>query len=196
MKNNLTTMVLLALFIAIEAIFCFTPLGSLPLGPGIVATLSHIPPLVAALVLGKKNGAFMGAVFGICSLIVWSTSLLASPSAFAFTPIAPNGNLWSLVICLLPRILFPIVAVWLYELLSKKCNRAVSAGIAGGIGTFFHSFLVLSLLYVCFKGHETVGTSYLTVLLLWGGINAVMEILVGAIACAALVPALHKLKRS
>ncbi len=193
--KSLTTMVLLALFLAIEIIFCFTPLGSLPLGPGIVATLSHIPPLVAALLLGYRNGLFMGGVFGVCSLIVWSTSLLASPSAFAFTPIAPNGNVWSLVICLVPRILFPAVALWLYQLMNKKCNRAVSAAIAGGIGTFFHSFLVLSLIYLCFRGHETVGTSYLNVLLLWGGINAVMEILVGAVVCAGLVPPLHKINK-
>ena len=194
MKKNLTTMILLALFVAIEIIFCFTPLGSLPLGPGIVATLSYIPPLVAALILGYRSGCFMGGVFGVCSLVVWSTSLLASPSAFAFTPLAPNGNVFSLVICLLPRILFPLVAVWLYQLLSKKMNRAVSAGIAGGIATLFHSFLVLSMIYLCFRGQEIVGSSYLTLLLAWGGVNAIMEILVGAVVCAGLVPPLHKMR--
>ncbi len=41
-KLSIRTMTLLAIFTAIEVIFCFTPLGSLPLGPGIVATLAHI----------------------------------------------------------------------------------------------------------------------------------------------------------
>ena len=194
-REKINTMILLALFIAIEVIFCFTPLGSLSLGPGILATLSHIPPLVAVFILGRRNGVFMGLVFGICSLIVWSTSLLASPSAFAFTPLAPNGNVWSLVICLLPRILFPLFAGLIYDLLANKCNKAVSAGVAGAVGTLLHSLMVLSLLYVCFRGHETVGDSYLNVLLLWGGVNAVMEILVGAVASAGIVPVLAKIKR-
>ena len=45
-------LVLFAVILAIEAIVCFTPLGSLPaLGP-IVATLAMIPVTIAGILMG------------------------------------------------------------------------------------------------------------------------------------------------
>ena len=85
----------MSLFTAIEVLFCFTVLGSIPISPGIVATLAHIPAIIVALTLGKRAGAFIGAVMGICSLIVW-TFMPPNPAvAFAFSPFVPNGNVWS-----------------------------------------------------------------------------------------------------
>ena len=191
-REKLNTLVILTLFIAIEAIFAFTALGSIPLGPGIVATLAHIPPLVAALILGYREGFIMGGVMGVFSLIVFSTSLLASPTAFAFTPIAPNGNFWSLVICIVPRILLPVIGVLCYRLCKKKCNSAVSAGIAGGVASFLHSLMVLSLIYICFHGHAAVGNDYVNMLVLWGGLNAVFEIILAAVVCAGIIPVIEK----
>ncbi len=191
-RERINTSVILALFVAIEAIFAFTALGSIPLGPGIVATLAHIPPLVAALILGYREGLLMGGVMGVFSLVVFSTSLLGSPSAFAFTPMAPNGNFWSLVICLLPRILFPAIGVFCYRLCKKKLNAAISAGIAGGVASLMHSLMVLSLIYVCFHGHAAVGNDYITLLILWGGLNAVIEILIAAVVCAGIIPVVEK----
>lgn len=70
MRNEKTkNIVTLSLLTAIEIIFAFTVLGSIPLGPGIVATLAHIPPIIAATLLGKKQGFYMGCVFGFLSLI-------------------------------------------------------------------------------------------------------------------------------
>ena len=57
----------IALFTSIELIFCFTVLGSIPISPGIVATLAHIPAIIVALTLGKKPAAFRGTVMGISS---------------------------------------------------------------------------------------------------------------------------------
>ncbi len=192
-SERLNTVVILALFIAIEAIFAFTALGSIPMGPGIVATLAHIPPLIAALVLGYKKGLFMGGVMGVFSLIVFSTSLLASPSAFAFTPIAPNGNFLSLVICVVPRILFPAIGVFCYSLCRKKMNASLSAGIAGAVASLMHSFMVLSLIYICFYGHTAVGKDYVALMITWGGVNAVLEIVIAAVVCAGIVPVMEKI---
>ncbi len=191
-REQINTSVILALFVAIEAIFAFTALGSIPLGPGIVATLAHIPPLVAALILGYREGLIMGGVMGVFSLVVFSTSLLGSPSAFAFTPIAPNGNFWSLVICLVPRILFPAIGVFCYRFCRKKLNSGFSAGIAGCVASLMHSLMVLSLIYICFYGHTAVGNDYVTLLVLWGGLNAVLEILIAAIVCAGIIPVVER----
>ena len=54
--------------VAIEAIFCFTPLGSIPIGP-IVATLAMIPVIIASLTFGKNIGMLLGFVIHFQSLL-------------------------------------------------------------------------------------------------------------------------------
>ena len=68
-KNNLLRMVQFAMLLGIEAVFCFTVLGSLPIGP-MVATLAMLPVIVAALLLGTGAGAAMGFFAGLFSFIV------------------------------------------------------------------------------------------------------------------------------
>ena len=195
-KENIKNLVILALLTAIEVIFAFTVLGSIPIGPGIVATLAHIPPIIAATLLGKKEGLYMGFVFGVLSLIWWSFIGVAQPAAFAFTPLAANGSFWSLVICLVPRIVYPVITAiiydWLYKLTNKKTS--IAAAVSAALGTIIHSFLVFLLLYIFYNQHETVGHNFLNVIIAWGGINAVMEIIVATVITGALVPALKKVK--
>jgi uncharacterized membrane protein len=185
----------MSLFTAIELLFCFTALGSIPLGPGIVATLAHIPAIIVALTLGKKAAAFMGTIMGISSLIVWTFMPPNAAIAFAFSPFMPNGNVWSLVICLLPRIIFPVVVAWLFEILKKRSKLVLSATLAAAVGTFIHSFLVLSGIYVAFSGNPAVGGNYTTFLVLWGGLNAIIEIVTAAIVAGAVIVPLSKVNR-
>ncbi|MGI5848851.1 MAG: ECF transporter S component [Christensenellales bacterium] len=192
MKNKTLFWVQMALFTAIELLFCFTVLGSLPISPGIVATLAHIPALIVALTLGKKAGAFIGAVMGLSALIIW-TSMPPNPLvAFAFSPFVPNGNIWSLLICVVPRIIFPVFAAWLFEMLKRRRGLVLSACIAAAAGTFVHSLLVLSGIYLAFHGNETVGGSYTTFLVAWGGLNAIIEIVIAAIVAGAVIVPLKK----
>ncbi|OQA89420.1 MAG: hypothetical protein BWY26_01705 [Elusimicrobia bacterium ADurb.Bin231] len=82
-----------SLLLAIEAIVCFTPLGSLPaLGP-IVATLSHIPVILTAVLLGTAAGAAMGFMFGLFSFIVWTFTPPSPIIAFVFTPFYSLGEM-------------------------------------------------------------------------------------------------------
>lgn len=76
-----------ALLLAIELIFCFTPLGSIPIVPGlVVATLAMVPVVITAILLGTGAGAAMGFVAGLCSFLVWSF-ITPAPTSFVFTPI-------------------------------------------------------------------------------------------------------------
>lgn len=60
-KDSVRFFIQFALLAAIEAVFCFTPLGSLPaIGP-IVATLAMIPVIITSILLGTKAGTLMGA---------------------------------------------------------------------------------------------------------------------------------------
>lgn len=197
MRNEKTkNIVTLSLLMAIEIIFAFTVLGSIPLGPGIVATLAHIPPIIAATLLGKKQGFYMGCVFGFLSLIYWSFIGVASPAAFAFTPLAQNGNFWSVVICLVPRMVYPVITALVYEALMKKSNgkKSLCASVSAALGTVIHSFLVFLLLYLFFNSNETVGHNFLNVIIAWGGINALMEVIVAAVVSGALIPVLSRTK--
>lgn len=195
MKNKTLFWVQMSLFTAIELLFCFTVLGSLPLGPGIVATLAHIPALIVALTLGKKAGAFIGVVMGICSLIVWTFMPPNPLAAFAFTPFAPNGNIWSFFISVVPRMIFPVVAAWLFEKIRNKVSLVLSASLAAGLGTLVHSLLVLSGIYVAFHGHEVVGGNYTAFLVAWGGLNAVIEIVIAIVIAGAVIVPLARVNK-
>ena len=67
-KKDTRYMVTLALMAAIVILLANTPLGMIQL-PIIKATTVHIPVIIGSIVLGPMAGAFLGAVFGICSSI-------------------------------------------------------------------------------------------------------------------------------
>ena len=138
-----------AILLAIEAVFCFTPLGSIPVGP-IVATLAMIPVVIAACLLGVKAGALLGGFAGLFSFIVWTFMPPNPITAFAFTPAYPPGNFWSLVVCFVPRILAGLLAglvatakfppkadVWRYVLSGVTCSLTNTVLVLGGIWLFF-----------------------------------------------------------
>ncbi len=142
----------MAILLAIEAVVCFTPLGSLPtLGP-VVATLSHVPVILTAILLGPAAGSLMGFAFGLFSFLVW-TFTPPLPIAFVFTPFYSlgelHGNAWSLVICFVPRILIGLVAGLVFRLFEKK-NAYFAAGLAGALGTLTNTLLVFGGIWLFF----------------------------------------------
>ncbi len=69
-RNNLIySMTIMALFIAIMAIFAFTPAGSIFQGAGFSITLLGVPLTIIACLYGPLMGAFAGAVWGSFALI-------------------------------------------------------------------------------------------------------------------------------
>jgi uncharacterized membrane protein len=156
-RNKTLSLVQFGALLAIEAIFCFTPLGSLPaIGP-IVATLAMVPVIITALLLGTKAGTIMGACAGLFSFLVWTFTPPSPVVAFVFTPFYSlgefRGNLGSILICFVPRILTGTVAGTVYHKLSGKLPQkdilcfSISAilgsltntiGVLGGIWLFFN----------------------------------------------------------
>lgn len=196
-KTHTRRLVQLALFTALELIFCFTPLGSIPITPGIVVTLAHIPALIAAIALGYKAATFIGAVMGISSLIVWSFMPPNPATAFVFSPFTSlgetKGNFMSLVICIVPRVLFPILAVFLYRLFKKKMRLSLAAGLSSAIATLAHTVMVLGLIYLSFHNYPGIGNSFIPFIIAWAGVNAIVEIISAAIVSAALAVPLSKI---
>ncbi|MDL2219392.1 ECF transporter S component [Ruminococcaceae bacterium OttesenSCG-928-O06] len=134
-----------SIMLAIEAVFCFTPLGSLPaLGP-IVMTMAHIPVIFTAILLGTGAGTLMGAFAGLFSFIVWTFMPPNPMIAFAFTPVFPPGNAFSLLITFVPRILVGTVSGLIYHRCKKigKNKEWLWAGIAAVLGTAMNTAGVL-----------------------------------------------------
>lgn len=191
------------MLLAIEAVVCFTPLGSVPVGP-IVATLAHVPVIITAILLGTGAGAAMGAFAGLFSLLVWT--FIPPPTsiamAFIFTPFysigTQHGNVWSLVICFVPRILIGVVAGACFSLLTRmKWKSGFVYGLSGALGSLVNTFGVLGGIYVFF-GHSyatVLGKSFDVILGVIGSIiltNGIPEAIIGGVAAFAVCRPLQK----
>lgn len=147
-------LVLTAMFTAIIIAMAFVPyLGYIPLG-FMNATIIHIPVIIGAIVLGPKRGAFLGGVFGITSMI--NNTFNPNLTSFVFSPFYSmgdmHGNIWSIVICLVPRILVGVVAYYVYRLVSrlvksKKSGNVAALACAGVAGALTNTLLVMNGIY-------------------------------------------------
>ena len=181
--NNTKTfnMVMTALFIAIIAVMTFIPnVGYINLIV-IKATLLHVPVIVGSIVLGPKNGAVLGAAFGITSLI--KNTLEPSLLSFAFSPFYSvgevGGNGWSVVIALVPRILVGVIPYFVYKGIEKllkdfKKRRLIAIPIAAAVGAFTNTLLVMNLIYFCFREEFAAAQNI--------ALEAVYDVILGIIA--------------
>ena len=201
-KEKTRGMVQLALFSAIILILAFTPfLGYIPLG-FTRATIIHIPVIVASVMLGPKKGAFLGALFGLTSLI--NNTVNPTVTSFVFSPFynvgGVSGNWLSLVICFVPRILVGVVPYYVYKWVrslfhKRKDAQTVPLICAGIAGALTNTLLVMNMIFLFFqrdyaaankKAPEALYTFILSVI----GINGVPEAIVAAVLTLAICKAL------
>ncbi|MBR0081305.1 MAG: ECF transporter S component [Clostridia bacterium] len=207
-RDRIKRLTELAVLVALEAIIAFTPLGTIQIGP-IAATLGHIPVIVAAVVLGTAEGAFMGFVFGLLSFLYWTFVQPANPTAFMFTPFCQLGEIsgsgWSLLICFVPRILIGVVAGEVCRLVKRMQGRdGLAYALAGAAGSAVTTVLVLGLTYLLigrqyvaavFAGGTAPENAMAWLLSVIGTVvltNGIPELVIGALAAVgvgyALVP--------
>ena len=153
MKNNKEKkgtrwMVSVALMAAIIIVLANTPLGMIQL-PIIKATTVHIPVIIGAVLFGPLEGAILGGVFGICSLV--SNTMAPTLLSFAFSPfLASNltGALKAIWISVGCRILIGVVAGWLWILFRKiKLNTYVALAVTGFAGSMVNTVMVMGSIY-------------------------------------------------
>ena len=143
------------IILTIEAIVCFTPLGSLPaIGP-IVATLGMLPVIIAAHTMGLRAGAAMGFFAGLFSFCVWTFMPPNPLSAFVFTPFVEvagiSGGFRSLLICFVPRVLVGVVAWVVYKLTYKSViGDKVAYALSGFLGSMANTIFVMGGIYLFF----------------------------------------------
>lgn len=147
-KKKTLRIALLALFTAIIILQNFIPfLGYIPLGV-LNLTIIHVTVIVAALLLGPKDGAIVGGVWGTITFIrafVWPTS-----------PIAPIVFVNPLI-SVLPRILIGVVAGYAFIWAKKSFHSKIfAASLASVLGSLTNTFLVLGQIYLFYRGQSQV----------------------------------------
>lgn len=165
---------------ALVIVLGITKLGLIPIGPTASISILQIPMFIALMLAGLPSGAFVGAVFGIMSLIQAAMSPSGVLDPFFVNPL----------ISVLPRVLTAVVAWAIWKVINfiPKMPKTVSAAITGFLGTLAHTSLVIGSLYV-FEGgpvRDAMGGMGYFALMGVLAVNATFEALAATIVCAAV----------
>ncbi|MCL2740878.1 MAG: ECF transporter S component [Oscillospiraceae bacterium] len=192
-----------AMLLVILAFFCFTPLGSIPIGP-VVATLAMIPVVITAIVLGTKAGTIMGFCAGLFSFTVMTFMPMDPATAFLFTPFYGgegyvfSGNAWSLVICFVPRILAGTFTGLTYSCMKRtfanKGPGVLGMSVGAAVGSATNTVLVLGGAWLFFGSQmEELTEKAMMIVIGWLVLtNGIPEAIVAAIAASAVCKPLLK----
>lgn len=197
-RERTTHLVLDAMLVAILLVLQLTPLGYIPI-PGFNPTTMHIPVIVGAILLGPADGAFLGLVFGITSII--QATVQVPLTGFLFSPFVPFGSYKSAIIAIVPRVLLGLVAAWVYRALRRVDHRgAASAAVAAVAGSLTNTVLVLGGVFVLMRGEyiQQLKVPAAAVAKVLGGVvltSGLAEAAVGAIAVTAVVQAVLALRK-
>ena len=178
-------LVMTAVIAAIIILMAFVPyVGYINLVV-IKATVIHVPVIIGSVLLGPKKGAFLGFIFGATSLVnnTFNPSLLS----FAFSPFYSGGNLWSLVICFVPRILVGVIPYFVHRGImklakEKKGAQYIALPAAGVAGALVNTLLVMNLIYFCFSRTFAAAKNI--------AVSAVYDVILGIIAANGIPEAI------
>lgn len=141
MRNKqIKDIVFFSILAALIVILVVTGAGFIYIGTFAYVTILHIPVLIGSHILGKKYGILLGFIFGLTSMIQ------------AFMTLGINAPFTNPILSVLPRMLFGFIVCPLYNIIvSKVKNKNISCGITFALSTFFHTILVVFLLFVVGK---------------------------------------------
>ena len=177
----------ISIFFAVMITIHFTTSFILHFVPsGIQPTLVHIPVVIASIIYGPRTGAILGLLMGLFSLTM--NTLVLTPASYLFSPFVPNGNLYSLVIAIVPRILIGVTPYFVYRWMHNRTGL-ITAGI---VGSMTNTVFVLSGIYLFFG--NTFGRGIQHFLGLIVSTNSLIEVIATVLITSAVVPALEKLK--
>ena len=149
-RTDTRRMALLAMLCAVLLVMGMTGIGFIPL-PVIKATTMHIPVILGAILLGPAAGGVLGAVFGLCS--IWVNTTTPGLLAFAFSPFMSTeglvGVFKSLWIALGCRILLGLIAGWLWKGLRRLLKKDYWAlPVTAALAAILHTVLVMGSIYL------------------------------------------------
>lgn len=180
---------ILGILMAIIFVQSMVPfLGYIPTG-FVNVTIIHVTVIVAAIVLGPTDGAIVGLVWGIGTIL----RALTSPTSIIDTTVFTNP-----VIAVIPRVLVGLFAGWIYLWFKKHTQKKlIGMGISAAIGSITNTVLVLVLMRLMYASTLSQAyaaqTSALNAILLGiVGINGVPELIAAVIIAPAISTAILK----
>lgn len=199
-KSKSFDLVIMSVFIAIIIIQAIVPmLGYIPLG-FMNATIIQVTVAIGAILLGARKGAFIGLVFGLTSL--WKNTFMPNPTSFVFSPFVESlggyhGDIRSLIICLVPRILVGVVAALVFLYFNKIKKRKLALVLAGALSSMTNTILVMGSIYFLFgndyaSATNKAFTSLPQIIIYIIGTQGVLEAIVSAILCFGIGSVLLK----
>ena len=130
--------IMLVLHLLSSVIFNLLPV---PIKP----TIIHIPVIIASIIYGPRIGAILGTLMGLISVV--TNTLVLLPTSYLFSPFVPNGNLNSLMIAMVPRILIGITPYFVYKWMKNKPGLV----LAGAVGSMTNTVSVLGGIFILFS---------------------------------------------
>ncbi|SQF67007.1 ECF transporter S component [Streptococcus dysgalactiae] len=175
-----------AIFFAIMLVIHFISslvfnLWPVPIKP----TLVHIPVIVASIMYGPRIGTLLGGLMGVISVVTNTVVLL--PTNYLFSPFVDQGNLASLMIAMVPRLLIGITPYYCYKFIHNKFGLVLS----GLVGSLTNTVFVLSGIFVFFS--TVFGGNIKALLATIVSTNAIVEMIISALVTFTLIPTLSKL---
>ncbi|MGT2846683.1 ECF transporter S component [Streptococcus massiliensis] len=188
MKNKQSNIAPIAIFFAImivlhlltSIIFNLLPM---PIKPTIV----HVPVIIASIIYGPRIGAWLGFLMGIISVV--NSTVVLLPTSYLFSPFVPNGNIYSLIIAIVPRILIGITPYFVYKFMKNRTGLI----LAGAVGSATNTIFVLGGIFILFSGIYQGNIQALLAVVL--SANSIAELLISALLTMSIVPALEKIRK-
>ena len=115
-------------------------------------------------------------------------TLVLTPASYLFSPFVPHGNLYSLLIALVPRILIGVTPYFVYRWFHNRTGLV----IAGIVGSMTNTVFVLSGIYFFFGNSFGGGIQHFLALIV--STNSLIEVIATVLITSAVVPSLEKLK--
>lgn len=155
----------------------------LPIKP----TLLQLPVIIASILYGPRIGAILGGFMGLISLV--TNTVLLTPASYLFSPFVENGQLTSLIIAILPRVLIGVFPYFVYQWVTNRFGLV----LAGVIGSLTNTVFVLSGIFIFFSSVYQGNLKALLAAIV--STNAMAEMVIAGLVCSAIVPRLMTLKK-
>ena len=165
-------LVIFAILTAIIVLMAFTPVGYLRVGV-LEITFLMIPVIIGAATLGPLGGLGLGFVFGLTSFLQCFGISAGGTMMFNLAPVL------TALTCFLPRLLFGLIAGFLYKLFKKYIKvPVIPEALTMVLSAVLHTVMFVVLFYVCFKNEEFLkqyGDTFFKIVWAMVGINAIVE---------------------
>ena len=168
--------------------------GSIPAGP-LKITTAMIPVAMAAIVLGPKGGAIIGAFFGLFSFLQ-AIGVLPNGSALLVALAGINAP-FTFIQCFVPRLICGILTGLTYQAAVSRTKAPVACGIAGFGSAFFNTLFFIPCLFLLFGNSQPVmnirnGRGVLITIAGMITLNVVCEWISATVIASAVGTALRK----